>query len=474
MKIKSLLISGFAGLLTLSSCSKFLEEKSQSEVIPKTAIDYRELLMGSGYMNVYQEPNSFIYFMDDDVDFFIERADGQDSPVGQYDAKVDFPYYTWQPRQADRNGVGDLISEDPGSTAYAQYYKWIMGCNAVLDNIDKAIGTDAEKNRVKGEALAVRAYYYFILANMYGEPYNHNPQSLCVPLKLNSSITESQMKQNTVAEVYAQVVADLNEAAGLMDPLPIARKDFHINQPAIHMLLSRVYLYMEKYNDVVSETNKAFAQGAMLADLTAMPYANWLTYNNPEVEWLFGGNTQGDQSTYIPAAAFRATFDPADVRITQGIQVQSNNNVPLVTKLPTGGQLGQTIRTPEAILNRAEANVQLGKLSDALKDLNDLRRTRIPGYTDVSISDKAALLLAVREERRKEFCFEGFRWFDLRRYGMPAITHRYQEDLGGPILQFKLAEKDPAYTLPFPSSLLQRNPELKQNPSGMMPDRIGQ
>lgn len=474
MKFKSLLISGFAGLMTLSGCSKFLQETSQSEVIPKTAIDYRELLTGSGYMNSISEPNWNIYFMDDDVDFFIERYNGDDSPVGTLDAKTNFLNYTWQPKQADRNGIGDLIAEDPGGTAYAQYYKWIMGCNAVLDNIDKAIGTDTDKNRVRAEALAIRAYYYFILANMYGEPYNYNPQSLSIPLKLNSSIAETPMKQNTVAEVYTQVVADLNEAARIMDPLPIVRKDFHINQPAIHILLSRVYLYMEKYSEVVSETNKAFDQGILLADLKTMTADTWNTYNNPEVEWLFGGYTQPNQSTYTPAAQFLGTFDPKDIRIIRGVQAQPNNGAPLVSKLPGYSALNQRIGTPEAMLNRAEANVQLNKLGDAMTELNKLRRSRITDYVDESINDKVALLKAVRDERRKEFCFEGFRWFDLRRYGMPGITHRYQEDLGTPIVEYKLAEKDPAYTLPFPSSLLIRNPELKQNPSGVMPDRVGQ
>jgi hypothetical protein len=475
MKLKLFSISLFAGLLSLSSCSKLLEEKSQSDVIPKTAIDFRELLMGSGYMN-NKEPLNFIYFLDDDVDLFIEYAAGAATIVGTAAAKQQFLLYTWQPRLADRNGLGDLINDDPGGTAYATYYAWIMGCNAVLDNIDNSIGSQTEKDRVKAEALAVRAFYYFKLVNVYGEPYNRNPQALSVPLKLNSGITPNLMAQATVAQVYETVVNDLKEAARLMDPLPIARRDYHINQPAIHILLSRVYLFMEKWEDAVAEASKVFDQGGKLMDMTglAVNSGTWLTYNNPEVEWLFGGNTQADQSVYIPAAAFRATFDQNDVRLRNGIQVQTQTFTPLLTKLPTGGDLAQTMRTAEAVLNRAEANVQLGQLAAALKDLNDLRRTRIIGYTDENIGDKATLLQAVRDERRKEFCYEGFRWFDLRRYGMPAITHRYQNEPGEDILQYKLAPNDAMYTLPFPGSLLLRNPALKQNPSGNMADRIGQ
>ncbi|QHS58396.1 RagB/SusD family nutrient uptake outer membrane protein [Chitinophaga agri] len=474
MKRKLFLIAGLAGLLTLSSCTKFLEEKSQSDVIPKTATDFRELLIGSGYMT-NNEPMKYLYLMDDDVDFFLEYANDPSYVVGSYDAKQNFLWYSWQPKLADMDGMGVLIAEDPSVTTYAQYYAKIMGCNAVLENIDKAIGTQSEKDRVKAEALAVRAMYYFRLANLYGEPYNYNAKSLCVPLKLTSGIVSSPMSQATVEEVYAQVVGDLQKAAALMDPLPIMRKDFHINQPAIHILLSRVFLYMENWKESVAEANKVFEQGGKITDMTTLDTksGSWLNYNNAEVEWVFGGNTQANQNTYAPAARFLATYDTEDARYRIGFSL-SSTGVNLVSKLPFVVDLGQAMRSSEALLNRAEANVQLGELGAALKDLNDLRRKRIQGYTDENIADKATLLQAVRDERRKEFAYECFRWFDLRRYGMPEISHRYQHDLGENVVHYKLTKADPMYVLPFPTSVILKNSGLKQNPSGQMPDRIGQ
>ncbi|MRG43580.1 RagB/SusD family nutrient uptake outer membrane protein [Chitinophaga sp. SYP-B3965] len=473
MKYKLFYFFIIAGLLAFSSCSKLLEEKSQSEVIPKTTIDFRELLMGSGYMP-YEEPLNFLYYMDDDVDFFIEYGNGNGSPVGTPGAKLNYLYYTWQPRLGDQNGLGDNISEDPASTAYYKHYLWIKGCNAVLDYIDNAIGSQQEKDRVRAEALAVRAFYYFRLVNVYGEPYNSNPAGLSVPLKLTSGVTSEYMGRATVAQVYETIVNDLKEASRLMDPLPIARRDYHINQPAIHILLSRVYLHMEKWAESKAEADKVFEQGGMLSDLTGRTTPYWLSYLNPEVEWVFGGDPHADRSTYIPSAAFRATFDTTDIRWKYGFLVQDRTFIPLPGKyLQDGFTLVQTIRTAEAVLNRAEANVQLDKLPEALKDLNDLRRNRIVGYRDTSIVNKTDLLQAVRDERRKEFCNEGYRWFDLRRYGMPAISHRYQSELGEPIQQYTLAEKDPMYVLPFPNSLVLRNPALKQNPSATMPDRTG-
>lgn len=467
-----------AAALALGGCSKFLEEKSQSDVIPKTVVDFRELLLGSGYPG-NTNPAAMVYLMDDDVDLNCESGVSSGYPIVGTDAvKMDYLLYTWQPRQAEEDGLGTRIGDQAGNTAYFDVYEHIKGCNAVLDYIDGAIGTQAEKDRVKAEALAVRAYHYFTLVNLYGDPYNQNPGGPGVPLKMTSSVDAEFPPRNTVAEVYDAIVKDLGEAARLMDPLPIARKDYHINQPAIHILLSRVYLHMDKWEDCVAEANKAFELGATVPDLTNITKGPWINYDNAEVEWMTGSTYQQySQTEYAPSRQFMATFGADDIRGKFGFYRPPNSeSSPLLAKFVDNGvtSISQAVRASEALMNRAEAYVQLNKLGDALKDLNDMRRRRIIGYTDASISDKAALLAEVREERRKEFCYEGFRWFDLRRYGRPSITHRYQHDIAEPILQYTLQEKDPAYTLPFPSGLLLRNPKLTQNPSASMPNRNGQ
>ena len=69
------------------------------------------------------------------------------------------------------------------------------------------------------------------------------------------------------------------------------------------------------------------------------------------------------------------------------------------------------------------------------------------------------------EERRKELCYEGQRWFDLRRYGMPSIQHKWEGKI------YTLTKNDPSYVLPIPPNVLQRNLLLEQNPFG--PERVG-
>lgn len=131
------------------------------------------------------------------------------------------------------------------------------------------------------------------------------------------------------------------------------------------------------------------------------------------------------------------------------------------------------VRISEAYLNRAEAYAQQKKKTEALADLNKLRRYRIEGYEDADIADEATLLDEIRVERRLELCFDEHRWFDLRRYGMPSISHKYKVTEFEPWVIYTLQEKDPLYTIPIPRVAFDNNGRLEQNPSANAPERKG-
>ncbi len=462
----------------LQSCGDFLEEQSQSEIIPQTASDFSELLIGSGYPDNYAPDYSFVEYLDDDCEGYLDLVgyDTNWNPIdgfaGESSSVTPLPYYSWQPYMMDQNGYGTRINTSAAATSYAGFYEKIMGCNAVLDEIDNALGAQTDRDRVKAEALAIRAMLYFQLVNLYGEPYNYNKEALGVPLKLNANLSKDGIPRATVAQVYEDVIVpDLQEAARLMDPLEIIYKNYRVNQPSIHILLSRVYLFMERYQDCIDEADKALETGIRLMNLPTelgdayLEYQyNPFTYDNPEILWLFGPGPRVGNLNYWSghATGFRAIWDQTnDLRWLQfGLTLSSSNSV--ISKPYGSSSLCQNIRTAEAYLNKMEAEALLGKTDDANDDLNTFCRSRIMNYTDVNLSGDE-LLTAVRNERRKEFCFEGFRWFDLRRQGMPEITHIYRAEKGGPILVYTLQHNDPMYTLPFPTILFEKNVELQQN-----------
>ena len=448
-------------------CSDFLEEESQDEVIPQTAKDYGELLLGSGYPTPGGGAGYIVSYMDDDHEFDVTSYS-----VGTATADAVFPYVTWQPQMYEW-GAGISASESD----YYQFFERIKGCNAVLDYIDGSIGTEEEKELVKAEALAARALHYFWLANLYGEPYNYNKNSLAVPLKLHVDVQESGSVRNTVEEVYDQILADLNQSIALFEKYEVVIGNYKINLPAAKILLSRVHLYMENWEEAVKAATDAINMSGGLTDLTAFDGSTLIhmnTYDISEVVWVYGGSVSGASGGLLKfSESFLKEFSTDDKR--NGIYFIHDTYSDIYNKDQETGEPSQTLRIAEAYLNRAEAYAQLeGKASEALADLNTLRRHRIVGYQDENISDPDELLAAIRVERRKELCFEGHRWFDLRRYGMPSIKHMFKASEDDPVLTYTLEEKDPLYTLPLPSSITLLNPTLEQNASAFEPERGGE
>lgn len=470
-------ITLYIGLLVMTfyttGCKKFLEQKSNEEVIPKTAADLRELLLGNGYPHVTSAIFNFLGCMDDDIQF---NTSG--SQVGGSNAVARFPVYTWQPNMYDNTGT--LSSLTGTSTSYQILYEKIRGCNAVLDYVDQASGTAQDLARVKAEALALRAFHYYYLVNFYGSPYNKDKSSPGVPLKLTSGLPENPIGRNTVGEVYTQMVKDLNEAISLFKNISINRNDFRINLPATYILLSRVYLYMGEWDNSIAAATGAIENGGLLTNLTTVtaPYFI-LDYQSSEMAWNFGPKDVSFPTGFVPAADLLSQYDANDVRY----KLFFNNAKTLPAKYSTSfsvSRFGKGMRTAEAYLNRAEASAEkalsgnTASVQTALADLNLLRSNRINGYTDVIISDPLTLRTEIRKERRKELCFEDHRWFDLRRYGMPQIIHAYKVSAASPVVNFVLKQNDPFYTLPIPDGMFKNNSLLTQNPSRDQALRVGQ
>ena len=138
--------------------------------------------------------------------------------------------------------------------------------------------------------------------------------------------------------------------------------------------------------------------------------------------------------------------------------------------VPTSGSsdyFALSFRIAEAYLNYAEAAAMSQAEGDAITAMNTLLEKRYDRGNAPSFSGLSgdALITQIREERRKELCYEGQRWFDLRRYGMPSIQHKWEGKV------YTLTKNDPSYVLPIPTEVLQRNLLLEQNPFG--PERTG-
>ena len=496
-------------LLSVTSCGDFLEPNSTSEFVPKDAVSLNELLLGEAYQrNDMTGFNIFLGLLDDDI----EAAPYQ-LPTDGFDANKYLAAYTWQP------DMYEMMEEAASgrTNIYQSYYEVILGANAVIDYLPSVSDTEENKNKVKAQAYALRGFYYFNLVNIFGKPYNCDSTALGVPLKLQSGIEPSDdyLKRKTVAEVYAQILSDLHTAEATYLELPEHEQwsdNFRTSLPMVQLMLSRTYLYMEQwekaahYAKIVMD-DKRFS----LVDLVEVPfevqnsdgeyvrtYLNMPTYSCSETIWPFGNVTDMFKWTYdyanttstISGQKMHAYFQASqsllesylewDLRLIHYI-VQAPDgqggempmaygkvNIGTTHYLPVTatGVFGRCLRLSEAYLNYAEAMAMLGGSGDseATAALNALLEKRFDpeDFEEVEFENNAELVQFIREERRRELCYEGHRWFDLRRWGMPAITHTWHDN-ESQSSDYMLQEGDLLYTVPIPDEALQSNKSLEQN-----------
>lgn len=142
-------------------------------------------------------------------------------------------------------------------------YKTIININAALEVAPS--GTSKEMDLVIGENYFLRAYHYFVLVNVFGQPYINNPETnLGVPIKLTTSLDDFPAR-STVKEVYDQIESDLLKAIEMMtiqDGSTLSPKNScYASKEVAEALLSRVYLYMENWKKAEEYATKVINSG---------------------------------------------------------------------------------------------------------------------------------------------------------------------------------------------------------------------
>lgn len=216
-------------IIVMASCNKFLDTKPADDYTPEIFYNSPEQL-NSALATVYNNlANLSLY--------------------GQYVIYNGF--------DADLSYQRSLTAASIGPSAYnvsatevrvSEYwrlcYVGINRANTLLANIGKPQMDEAARKVIKGEALFLRAFYYFMLVQNFGP----------VPVKLEPTIngSETSLARSSVSEVYQQIIKDMEEAEGLVKPITAYGHGGRINRSTVRGILARVNLYMagRPLNDV--------------------------------------------------------------------------------------------------------------------------------------------------------------------------------------------------------------------------------
>ncbi|WP_455071593.1 RagB/SusD family nutrient uptake outer membrane protein [Prevotella melaninogenica] len=403
MKIKNIIYKGslmLASVAILASCSDQLDTLPDN----RTTLDTPKKIAGL-LVTAYPDrtPTLFNEWMSDNTDY-MGAQNSQGNRGGDQ-------YFFWQEQTEGGN--------DSPEQVWMLYYEGVYKANEALAAIEDQGGpkNDILRNS-KGEALLIRAYDHFILANEFCRPYNGKTSTKDAGLYYATGIADfsaaaEQSNRGTVADVYAKIAADIEAGIPLLNDTYEVPK-YHFNKQAAYAFATRFYLYYEKWEKAKEYADKLLGSNpaASLRDyraLQAMPLskseqavkiaeaycsasadcnllvqtsvsnagmalAPWLTSKRYTLT-NYLSETELFQSNNIWGTSSNLIWKPFTVN-------QGESNFALLMKLPrefevvnttTGTGYLHTLNVDftmdEALLNRAEAEIMLGQNDAACADM---------------------------------------------------------------------------------------------------------
>lgn len=358
------------------------------------------------------------------------------------------------------------------SSTWESSYKIIYECNRIIEGLESSQSiASAKKAQFSGEALTIRAFCHFYMAIMFGNV----PLITTTEYQVNAGVSRAPE-----AEVYNGIIADLLQAKSLLSDTYPSEERVRINKGAATALLARAYLFNRQFTNAETQATELIesTQYSLLPDLNTvflktsqetiwqlLPQSGMQNYTNEGFAFiLVAAPTKWTLSNNLYAA-----FETNDLRKTNWVGSLSSSSGLTTWYYPykykqnnvnaTGNEYSVVLRLADQYLIRAEARVNLNKLTGSNSAESDINTIRLrAGLSNTSASTADQLLIEIERQRKFEFFTEwGHRFFDLKRLG------RLDQVLAAPV---KANWNTTDALLPIPQSELLLNQNLQPQNAG--------
>lgn len=355
-------------------------------------------------------------------------------------------------------------------------YTVIYRCNLVLSFVEKISGVSpSDKASIRGQALFLRALCHYQLVNLYAQPYGYTATNSHVGIPLRLVPDKGNIPRSTVAQVYEQILTDLNIA---VQELPGDVVSGSANVWAAKALLAKVYFQSNNFTlayknakEVINngpyvfmnDIKKRFSHTGNLENVFELKSTGTTNPGQESGKRLkeYFQNTNGGLSLYRASSGYynRLLVDSSDYRFKYWVKLvhKTGSGYDLnITKLNFNDYFNIPVfHLAEMKLIVSESAAELGLLTEALIQLNEVRRRAgLAGYTTLYQNE---IIIEARNQRQLEMFLEGNRVGDLKR-----IACR-----GDKSLRIRGSAWDcPGLVLAIPDDEISANPTLEQNPTG--------
>lgn len=477
---RNIILACICAAVSLSACDNYLDIAPKGKAVLNTTEDYLGLL----------EPVEAEYPIDNFNYVSNEQTSGNMSELESYKYSITSSCFFWD-EGFDR--ASNITDREGLTLLYNNCYSRIARYNILIDNIGDAEGPESDKTTGIAQAKVMRAYNYFFLINTFAKPYNPSTAATDNGIIVRERFNLEEVgKQYSVADTYAFILKDLNEA---ITNLP--EKSVNAYQPDRafgYAFRAKVHLFMRDIDSALNDAlevlkfsnhelwNLSAELSAYLEKNPSFGTSDSMLYMMYRMEMMMNSHkfSHPENLLYCPSRTggapailrkyLKETFDAtADLRYN----LICNPTMPDRPTAEPGGLyfMNSTItllnesgiRLSEVYLMIAECYARQGNIDLALKYLNDLRKTRFYSkyYQDLVPADvdnnKDKALTYIRQERARELFTSCNSFFDMRRFCTEfneTLTKTYT-DTNGSTHTYTLKPDSHLLTFPFPIKAMQ-------------------
>lgn len=370
---------------------------------------------------------------------------------------------------------------------YTTLYSAIARMNIVVSRCNSVSGNAEKKQQLISEAKVRRAYFYFLLANIFCKGYVSDEEAKTtqgIPYTMEFNVTDPN-PQVSLYTIYEAIKSDL--ADDVIAALPDEGKNMmRAGKSFAYAVRSLVDLYTHEYDKAVTDANACLAINGNIKDYAEFEGAvpNWHYYDKENIyvmyylytmmSHIYTSQVMDDfeEGCYLVDYAKNSDGGPFfDEDYVEALLTDKGSHhegaayahfADANSKDPQFNESG--LRVPQIVMVKAEAQARSGKYKDAMKTLNDLRKLRVhpSAYKELTATTEAEAMKHIMPYVITENIFTCWTFFTRKRWNtIPAYMKNYTRKLGDKT--YTLTPESQYWVVPFGQDVTDYNTSIKQN-----------
>lgn len=474
MNIRKNIMAMVAGAsLLFGACGDYLDITPKGATTLSNLTDLEYLLNGAYTNSAYEFPyltlltNESCSAKTGDPSLVISNANTLEYAYLAYDEEFDRYAFT------------------ASDNTYETYYSNINWLNIFLGRLAEVPGDEDTKTRLEAEARVLRAYWHYLLVNMYAKQYDEATAETegGIPYVTDTEV-ENVKEKLTVAEVYRRLLEDCSDE--VLQALPDEPEN--VSRPGKAMgyaVRGKIYFQMKQYDLALEDVNVALQYNDNIDNRRDV--MTELLYERDYEEFpsiIFFAGFQNGPFLYITSPETSTLFEEGDILMNYGqraltgsddLSLWSQTQAEQTVLIDIGGDIyewmGTAYKLPMAgILSdqlyyiKAECLIRAGQYQAGLDEVNKVRFYRIDpaDYEDLTADNEADAMKKMQDAKWIECLFTYNNYFDLKRWNTEEAYRRtITRTIAG--TTYTLSPDSPLWVMPFPPTAVRHNSTLTQN-----------